>query len=104
MAPADWEVITNSSNIFKTEPLQITSDDKDFKGALKRFEIAQDSPILTSFEDQDVRVHEFQRTQKISTYLFCFVVGPFDCHKPSAEREAELPHIPMGFYCRKSLS
>ena len=68
VAPADWEVITNSSNIFKTEPLQISSDDKDFKGALKRFEIAQDSPILTSFEDEDVRVHEFKRTQKISTY------------------------------------
>ena len=104
VAPADWEVITNSANIFKTAPIKITSDDQGFKGALKRFEIAQDSDILTSFGDSDVIVHEFQRTQKISTYLFAFVAGPFDCHKPSPEREAELPHIPMGFYCRKSLS
>ena len=41
---------------------------------------------------------------RISTYLFCFVAGPFDIVRASEEREQELPHIPMRIFCRKSLT
>ena len=49
-------------------------------------------------------MHEFERTKRISTYLFAFVAGPFDQLLPSAERDSELPRIPMSLYCRKSLT
>ena len=49
-------------------------------------------------------MHEFARTARISTYLFCFIAGPFDCIRASEEREQELPHIPMRIFCRKSLT
>lgn len=32
------------------------------------------------------------------------MAGPFDCLHPSDELEEEAPHVPMRFYCRKSLT
>ena len=32
------------------------------------------------------------------------MAGPFDQLMPSAERDSELPRIPMSLYCRKSLT
>lgn len=49
-------------------------------------------------------MHEFERTKKISTYLYAFVAGPFDSLDPSPERAAELPNVPMKLFCRKSLT
>ena len=59
---------------------------------------------MTAFGDTKIKVHEFERTKKISTYLFAFVLGSFDALTPTEERDAELPHLPMKFYCRKSLT
>ena len=59
---------------------------------------------MTSFGSKKIKVHEFERTKKISTYLFAFVAGPFDSLSPSEERNQELPNIPMKVYCRKSLT
>jgi len=104
VAPSDWEVITNSERIGVTAAATVTDDTQDVKAALKRFEIPSDSPILSSFSGDAIKVHEFERTKKISTYLFAFVAGPFDYLEPSAERSAELPNVPMRLYCRKSLT
>lgn len=104
VAPSDWEVITNSERIGVTAAATVANDTQDVKAALKRFEIPSDSPILSSFSGDAIKVHEFERTKKISTYLFAFVAGPFDFLEPSAERTAELPNVPMRLYCRKSLT
>lgn len=90
-APEDWEVISNSEEIGSFEPVKIDSNDQEFKGVLRRWKVTQDSPILTSFGSNLVKAHEFTRTKAISTYLFAFVAGPFDCHSPSAQRSAEEP-------------
>ena len=49
-------------------------------------------------------MHEFERTKKISTYLFAFVAGHFDYLHPNDECEEEEPRVPMRFLCRKSLT
>ena len=71
---------------------------------MMRQAVAMDSPILTAFGDTAVKVHEFARTKKFSTYLFCIVAGPFDFIEPSEECQREEPQLPMRVYCRKSLT
>ena len=104
LAPEDWTVITNSEKIEETDACDATEPTQAIKSALLRFEVPVESQILTSFEGTRVKAHEFQRTAKFSTYLFCIVAGPFDCIEQSPERQQELPHFPMRVYCRKSLT
>jgi len=104
VASDDWEVITNSERLSSSAACKSGEVNQELKSAFKRFDVPVDSPILTSFGNTSVKAHEFQRTAKISTYLFCIVAGPFDCLEPSAERQQELPGIPMRVYCRKSLT
>ena len=59
IAPEDWEVISNSECIKKSPAQDISSTDKEFKAALNRFEIAQDSAILSQYENNKVKVYEF---------------------------------------------
>lgn len=78
LASEDWEVISNSAKINESPAVLGTSNDQAYRAALNRFDVSQDSSIVTSFGDTKFKVHEFNRTQKISTYLFAFVAGPFD--------------------------
>ena len=71
---------------------------------LEQIGVRPDSPILSAFQGQRVRAHQFAQTAKFSTYLFAIVAGPFDCLEPSAERQQELPEVPMRLYCRRSLT
>jgi len=57
---------------------------------------------VTAFGNTKMIAHEFQRSKRISTYLYCIVAGAFDCLEPS-EGKAH-PNIPMKLYCRKSLT
>ena len=71
IAPAKWEVISNSPVIER----------KDLGGGKHRWVYA--------------------KTQKFSTYLTCFVAGPY--HYVTDEYKGEKT-IPLGIYCRKSLA
>lgn len=84
VASADWSVIANSANIAQTPEVNCDSTDPVYIEALSKFGIGTDSPIVTQFESEKIKVHEFERTKRISTYLFAFVAGPFDQLKPSA--------------------
>ena len=68
-APAKWEVISNSP----------VTERKDLGGEKHRWTYA--------------------KTQKFSTYLTCFVAGPY--HYVTDEYKGEKT-IPLGLYCRKS--
>ena len=61
-----------------------------------------DSPIVSSFGDKKVIAHEFAKSARISTYLFCIVAGAFDCLEPNPGKGH--PKFPMKIYCRKSLT
>ena len=98
VAPSDWTVITNTSEISQTP----VADDAQFKRALKRFVVSPDSPIVTAFNGAEIVAHEYERSQPISTYLYCIVAGAFDVMEP--EKGKEHPTIPMKLYCRKSLT
>ena len=72
---------------------------------LQRWDIGPDSNVVQTFGNDNLfKVHEFMQTEKISTYLFAFVAGPFDCLLPSEDVTREEPFIKMRIYCRKSLS
>ena len=103
IAPEEWEVISNAQNLAKSAPAASTSE-APLAEALAKAQVAPDSPIVTSFSGAKVKAHEFDRTARISTYLFSWVIGPFDCLEMSEERAAELPQVPMRIYCRKSLT
>lgn len=68
-----------------TKSGKATEDNQELKRVMTRASVPMDSPILTSFGNTAVKVHDFTRTKKISTYLFCIVAGPFDFLEPSEE-------------------
>ena len=91
VASDDWEVITNSARISVTEAGKAGDSNQALKQVMMRQAVAMDSPILTAFGDTTVKVHEFARTKKFSTYLFCIVAGPFGFIEPSEECQREEP-------------
>ena len=46
-----------------------------------------DSPIVSSFGDKKVIAHEFAKSARISTYLFCIVAGPYDVLEPEEDKK-----------------
>jgi aminopeptidase N len=71
LAPSKWEVISNSP-------------------VIGRKNIAEGKDLWT-----------YKKTQRFSTYLTCFVAGPY--HYVTDEYKGEKT-IPLGIYCRKSLA
>ena len=96
-------MISNSAKINESQAVLGTSNDQGYRAALNRFDVSPDSQVVTSFGNTKFKVHEFNRTKKISTYLFAFVAGPFDYLEQSEEVKQEEPNIPMRVYCRRSL-
>ena len=101
LAEEDWEVISNSAKISKTNG---TAEDKEFGRVLKRFGLGapETCDIVQSLGGAKFVCHEFETTDSISTYLYCIAAGPFDALKPSPGKEHSI--IPMQLYCRKSLN
>lgn len=57
--------------------------------------------MIYSYHDiSSSKYYEFSQTEFISTYLFALCAGPFLEYKS----ETNEIRIPLGFYCRKSLS
>ena len=71
LAPSKWEVISNSP-------------------VVDRKNVAEGKDLWT-----------YKKTQRFSTYLTCFVAGPY--HYVTDEYKGEKT-IPLGIYCRKSLA
>ena len=71
LAPSKWEVISNSP-------------------VVERKNVAEGKDLWT-----------YKKTQRFSTYLTCFVAGPY--HHVTDEYKGEKT-IPLGIYCRKSLA
>ena len=95
MHPNDWVVISNNEKqaefSFLESPLL---DSNDFLKKVKQTwsgDFSGDSQTFSIFE----------RTKRLSSYLFCLVMGPFECvDLPKEERYND---IPMKVYYRKSI-
>ena len=100
LAADDWTVISNCIEI-----QAIPSDNEvECRQALKRFQVrdAENSDLVKSFGETNFICHEFERSQPISTYLYCVVAGPFDVLEPAPDKVH--PTVPMKLYCRKELT
>ena len=98
LAPEDWNVISNSEKSNLSTAVQSNSIEEEYTNILEKYDIAQDSPVVTSFGETKFKAHEFNRTKIISTYLFAFAAGPFDCLEQSEEHEREEPTINMRLF------
>jgi len=57
--------------------------------------------MLKSYGDQGFRMFQFDKSAKISTYLYCVIAGPYECFVPNEEMTDA--KIPMKLYGRQSL-
>jgi len=71
----------------------------DPQSALKDFNVTE--KMTDSFKGKAYKVFKFDKSVRISTYLFCIVAGPFACFEP--EGSAIDDRIPMKLYCRHAL-
>jgi aminopeptidase N len=69
---------------------------------LKEYSIDED--VFTSyFDGEKVNCFQFDESYRISTYLFCFVAGPYVCFE-SDKPEIKDYKVPMRIFCRKSIA
>lgn len=93
-APADWEVRANCA--LKNATL---TPETATEFCLSE---ATSSALAASFDGSEYKVHEFAESVPLSTYLYCFVAGPYDVFTPKTE-DPDLA-VPLGLLCRKSMS
>ena len=107
--PADNEVYLYSQHqVADTRRTFASFDQPDLKAtysfsviAPSHWEVISNGPV-ESVVDQGATKHwTYKKTQKFSTYLTCFVAGPY--HKVEDVYKGE-KEVPLGIYCRKSLA
>jgi aminopeptidase N len=57
--------------------------------------------MIKSFDGKDYTAFQFDRSCKISTYLYCVIAGPYECYLPNAEMAKDT--VPMRLFVRQSL-
>jgi aminopeptidase N len=98
LAPKDWVVIANAPQIKETSE----SGSNAFTKQLQKYSI-DEAKFTSYFGGEAVNCFEFGESYKLSTYLFCFVAGPYVCF------ESEKPAIkdfkvPLRMFSRKSIA
>jgi aminopeptidase N len=96
--PKDWKVVSNEL------PHRSYVNHHDF-AAENRIKTPFESYVLESFFSSDFKQESqtfsiFKQSQLMSTYLFCFVAGPYEKH--ALPEDKRYNNIIMNFYCRKS--
>jgi aminopeptidase N len=97
IAPDDWVVVSNSAE-------KQASEVKSFLLEKRLHHMKQNVTLPDCFYDtsapKGTKIHFFDRTKLISSYLFTFVAGPFNSIKYD---DFDGPSVPMTIYCRGSL-
>ena len=107
--PADNEVYLYSQHqVADTRRTFASFDQPDLKAtysfsviAPAKWEVISNGPVESVKESGDKKHWYYKKTQKFSTYLTCFVAGPY--FKVEDEYVGE-KKVPLGIYCRKSLA
>lgn len=58
---------------------------------------------MKGFGDEPTQVFEFEETPKISSYLYCYIAGPYEVLYPDNE-EVKNFKVPLRIQCRRSLA
>ena len=95
--PSDWIIVANTVQdyFFKNPESFLQPETK--KSTFEK--LLCEKYAKNCFQNPGQSYQVFRRTQKLSSYLFSFVAGPFCLIK---NQNTEAP-ISMGFYCRESL-
>jgi len=102
VAPSEWTVISNELECNTTRDLSVrnlSKNDFETKYELKFSDIETEFFFVENdIHAKDYLFHEFNLTEKISTYLFALCAGPY--FKISCPLETQ---IPLNVYLRQSL-
>ena len=98
LAPRDWLVIANAPQVGSKS----YQGSHAFKAKLASFEIDQDE-FLSHFKDEQTCCFEFAESPKISTYLYCFLAGPYQVFESDVE-EIKNFKVPLRLIGRKSVA
>ena len=107
--PADNEVYLYSQHqVADTRRTFASFDQPDLKATYSfsviapgHWEVISNGPVESVAEINGSKHWKYKKTQKFSTYLTCFVAGPY--HKVEDIYKGE-KEVPLGIYCRKSLA
>ena len=93
-SPAAWKIVTWE---FETD----TTNSSDVYGNFMNL-IGWPADITSRFTEEDnVIFRKFSKTDKISTYLYAFIVGPYEYVRNSAVNAND--YVPMRVFARKSM-
>lgn len=98
IVPKSWTVFANALQV--GDSAVIGTD--EYKNRLHSFGI--DATEFTSgFDDEPLHAFEFEESPKISTYLYCFIAGPYATIL-SDQEVIKNYRYPLRLQCRKSLA
>ena len=103
-APSDWSVLFNT---FEIKNMNFDKFEKEVAGTKKLFDVKASlasrikENILHSEFKEKISIREFEPTRLLSTYLYCFVAGPYKKIEHIDKKHHD--PLPMTIYYRPSL-
>jgi aminopeptidase N len=96
-APSDWKIVSNT-NPKKVDPINLYVSRNDIKPEFEKLIL---SLSYDDFKDASTErtLHVFEQTPLLSSYLFCFVSGPY---REVVYDGSDGQTVPMTIYCRDS--
>jgi aminopeptidase N len=91
-SPLDWEIRANCA--LKNGETESAAMQKEF--------CIPEATYSALNSGTEFKALEFAESVPLSTYLYCFVAGPYDVFTPKTE-DPDLA-VPLGLLCRKSMS
>ncbi|CDW86678.1 aminopeptidase n [Stylonychia lemnae] len=91
-APADWKVMST-----KASSKISTKEELGFQQSILKFSVNHE--LYDLFGDEPFKAHEFPQSQKLSTYLYSLMAGPYEAIVDEDQTE-----IPQRVLCRQSLT
>lgn len=98
VAPRDWTVFANAPQVGSKSH----SGSRDFKAKLASFDV-EEAEFMQDFGTEATCCFEFAASPRISTYLYCFLAGPYELFESDNE-EIRNFKVPLRIFSRKSVA
>jgi aminopeptidase N len=98
IVPRDWLVVANAPQVGSKS----YQGSNAYKAKLESFSVDTEH-FLPLFKDEQTCCFEFGESPKISTYLYCFIAGPYQVFESDVE-EIRNFKVPLRVISRKSVA
>ena len=98
LAPKDWAVFANAPQVGETT----FNGSEGFSARVKSFNL-DEKEFTSHFNGQAIACFEFGESPRISTYLYCFIAGPYVCMESDRD-EIKNFKVPLRIMSRKSIA